>query len=373
VRKLISILVALGVVLSFSLVATPAAAVEEPVTVCLEEEIACVSDNYTIAFHNIGTLLAGDWIDVMFPVGTNTFFVSGVTVAKGAKMSSVLSTKCVCSGGTAIGGTYEIVNNLTVRITLGAGNNITKCDYVCITVNNVTNPASCNYHLEVGTTAHTPVDSEEYTIYCAKVALEGGKADPDTGLSPMNLISLPCYPDDESIEVVFKELFDEVEDTASTKTPFSFSVWYWDNENDTWLKYVSDSSFTDLDTIEPGKAYWVKPSTDITIKIHGDPYPPGQGPPLKWCYPRCWNMVGFASLVDMDAEVYLDYTRMIMNTGNYAVLAIWGWDAELQVYDPKDFDLNGSTGADDVLKPGEGYWMAFFEEACIIPPAQSTC
>jgi len=370
VRKLISILVALGVVLSFSLMAAPAAAVEEPVTVCLEEEIACTNDTYTISFHNIGTLLEGDWIDVMFPTGTNLFWMDDVSVYKGAKSSAVLSTKCECvSTAEAVTGTATTVSNTTVRFVLGASQNITKCDYVCITVENVTNPASCNYHLEVGTSAHTPVDSEEYTIYCAKIALEGGKADPDTGIPPMNLISLPCYPDDESIEVVLKELFDEVEDTASDPTPFSFSVWYWDNENDTWLKYVSDSSFTDLETIEPGKAYWVKPSTDITIKVHGDPYPPGQGPPRKWCYPRCWNMVGFASLIERDANEYLAYTLLTPSL-NYAVLAIWGWNEVTQAYETLDWDIAGGTA---VLEPGDGYWMAFFDEACIIPPAQSTC
>lgn len=367
-RKLISILVALGVVLSFSLMAAPAAAVEEPVTVCLEEEIACEADNYTIAFHNVGTLLAGDWIDIMFPKGTLAGSVSGISVSKGATKKSVLSATCACSGGAALTGNYTIVSNTTIRIALNGTSTIEKCDWVCITVRNVTNPASCNYHLEVGTSTHTPVDSEVYTIYCAKIDLVGGPADPDTGISPMNLISLPCYPDDESIEVVLAELFDEVEDTASTPTPFSFSVWYWDNASDTWMKYVSDSSFTDLDTIEPGKAYWVKPSDSITIKIHGDPYPPGQGPPIKWCYPRCWNMVGVASLnTSQSAAAYLKYAKLAPTYTGEAILAIWGWDELNQWY----IDMGWPT--DFVMTPGDGYWMAFLDEACIIPPPQSTC
>ena len=367
-RKLVSILVALGVVLSFSLMAAPAAAVEEPITVCLEEEVACQSDNYTIAFHNVGTLMATDWIDIMFPPGTNAFFVSGVSVTKGAKKSAVMAAPpaCYCSGGAAVTTTYTKVSNTTIRVILSAGQNITKCDWVCITVNNVTNPASCNYHLEVGTTTHTPVDSEEYTIYCAKVALVGGP--PVAGISPMNLISLPCYPDDEAIEVVLKELYDKVVKTANDPEPFSFSVWYWDNESDKWLKYVSDTSFNDLTTIEPGKAYWVKPSAAVTVKIHGDPYPPGQGPPIKWCYPRCWNMVGFASLVSMNATDYLKYAKLPPSFTGDAILAIWSWNEVLQVY----YDENwGPSGF--MMTPGKGYWMAFFDEACIIPPAQSTC
>jgi hypothetical protein len=369
VRKLVSILVALGVVLSFSLMAAPAAAVEEPITVCLEQEVACEADNYTIVFHNIGTLMTGDWIDIMFPAGTNVFYNTGATVTKGAKKANVLSAPpaCYCTGGAAVATlTPVIVSNTSLRIELDAGANITKCDWVCITVTNITNPASCNYHLEVGTTTHTPVDSEEYTIYCAKVGLIGGPPNP-AGISPMNLISLPCYPDDESIEVVLKALYDEVVRTAATATPFSFSVWYWDNESDTWLKYVSDTSFNDLTTMEPGKAYWIKPSADITIKIHGDPYPPGQGPPIKWCYPRCWNMVGFASLTDMLASDYLAYTKLPPGFTAEAVLAIWTWNEVMQWYE----DTGWPT--DFTMVPGKGYWMAFFDEACIIPPPQSTC
>jgi len=370
VRKLISILVALGVVLSFSLMATPAAAVEEPVNVYLENEIACVADNYSIVFHNVGTLMEGDFIDIMFPKGTKAGTIVGnASIVKGATKSAVTSKgACVATADAVDVLATDVVSNISVRITLNG--TIEKCDYVCITVENVTNPASCNYHLEVGTSTHTPVDSEEYTIYCAKIELVGD-VNPATGLDNMNLISLPCYPDDEAIEVVLVDLFDEVEDTAADPEPFSFSVWYWDAAAKTWMKYVSDSSFTDLDTIEPGKAYWIKPSYDIDFYIHGDPYPPGQGPPIKWCYPRCWNMVGFASLQDDFAANYLAYTKTGPAYTNECVAAIWGWDVENQWYDPLPWDLTGGATAE--LEAGQGYWMAFVTEGCIIPPAQSTC
>jgi hypothetical protein len=216
--------------------------------------------------------------------------------------------------------------------------------------------------LEVGTSTHTPVDSEPYTIYCAKISLAGGKT--MAGFDKMNLISLPCYPVDTAIEKVLATLFCQKAATASSAKPFSFSVWYWDNVNKKWLKYVSDTSFSDLKTIEAGKAYWIKPSTSITIWIHGSPYPPGQGPPIKWCYPFCWNMVGFASLKSMNATVYLNYAK-IPPAYSTAILAVWSFNSSTQLYHDEGWPT------DFIMTPGEGYWMAFITEACIIPPAPS--
>jgi hypothetical protein len=239
-----------------------------------------------------------------------------------------------------------------------------------INIYGIVNPVSCEHHLQVGSSTHTPVASETYTIYCAKLDLVGGK-NPDTGLDKMNLISLPCYPVDESIESVLADLFVRATATAGSAYPFSFSVWYWDNVAKTWLKYASDTSFDDLETIEPGKAYWVKPSQDATVYIHGFPYPAGQGPPVKWCYPFSWNMVGYASLVDDFASKYLAYTLIPPMYAQYCVLAIWDFDESTQLYAPTTWNgqVPPGVGNDPTLIHGQGYWMAFIAEGCIIPPA----
>jgi hypothetical protein len=382
VRKLISILVALGLLVSFSAMATPVAAVEEgSLDVCVGNPIAGQNSTYCITFHNIGTLKSedDDYIDIMFPTGTDTSGATVIRLQKSPKPPPPPDPWCApCDCDTDTAFVAPPAENLamdvqymddTIRIVLdGTDEYIEKCDFVLIVVDNVTNPTSCSHHLEVGTSTHTPVDSNDYTIYCTKIELNGGK-NPNTGLDVMNLISIPCYPIDTSIEVVLEKLFTMADVTASSAKPFTFSVWYYDSAAKKWLKYVSDSSFTDLKTIEAGKSYWIKPSQGITFFVHGTPYVPGQGPPVKWCYPRCWNMVGFASLVEMDPCDYLDYA-ILLPSGDSAVMAIWWFDNTPDVQRYMDTGWRSDTGCPSAirLKPGVGYWMAFFEEACIIPP-----
>jgi hypothetical protein len=378
VKKVFGIVIALALVLTMAVAsAVPAAAVSAPITVCLSNPIAGENSTYCIFFHN-NSLLKGadlDFIDLMFPMGTVCTGATVVSVEKSAAPYTWPAScgPCACpvdyaanvapAPVTPLSGYYQVASAKSIRVTLNVtGEIIDKCEFVMITVANVTNPWSCSHHLEVGTSTHTPVDSEDYTIYCARLVLAGGK-DPLTGLDKMNLISLPCYPIDTSIEVVLADLFCLKAATAGTSTPFSFSVWYYDNVNKAWVKYVSDTSFDDLETIEAGKAYWIKPSTNAVVYIHGSPYPPGQGPPVKWCYPFCWNMVGFASLTAMNASQYLHYTQIPFY--GHAVLAIWSFDSGNQIYHDEGWDT------DFEMTPGQGYWMAFIAEACIIPPAPS--
>jgi hypothetical protein len=382
VKKVFGIVLALALVLTMAVAsAVPAAAVSAgTVNVCVGNPLAMQNSTYCISFHNEGTLKGADndTIDIMFPTGTNVFWSTVVTVQKSPAPPpepTPWCAPCDCDAATEWGPpasplTFDSqkVGNQTIRIILyDAAQYVEKCNFVLIVVDNVTNPMSCSHHLEVGTSTHTPVDSEPYTIYCAKVELNGG-VNPNTGLAVMNLISLPCYPIDSSIEAVLVDLFLRAQVTAGSAHPFSFSVWYYDNANKEWLKYASDTSFTDLKTIEAGKAYWIKPSTNIDIYIHGYPYIGGQGPPVKWCYPFCWNMVGFASTVAMNASEYLDYT-VIPPAWTSAVQAIWRFDnaATNQWYVDTGWRSDGS--GDFQMVPGRGYWMAFIAEACIIPPA----
>lgn len=340
-KKLISILVALGLVLGLTLMATPAAATDVIVDVDLDNPLAGELAEYTIIFHNGSTLEGGvDYFDVMFPAGTNLTTVSAVAVYKAASVA-LLTTAPV-----AVAGLWWTVGDTDLRI--GLTDDIYKCEYVLIIVTDVTNPGPCFHHLQVGSSTHTPVASPDYTIYSAKMCLAEGK----------NLISLPDYPEDEAIEVVLAGLFDEL----ALDDDFEFSVWYWDAAAKEWVIYASDTSFDDLDTIEPGKAYWIKVNKDICFYYKGTPFPDDQGPPPKFCwYVRSFNMVGFSSLTAMNASVYLAYA----NVPYTMVMAIYDWDEATQSY----VDL-GWPWVDPILQPGQGYWMAFVDAACIIPPVQ---
>jgi hypothetical protein len=357
VRKIISILLALTMALLAVGAAVPAAAVEAPISVDVSEPLAGpVTADYTIDFHNVGLLLPGDWIDVLFPTGTDLTTITAVTVTKGPTKATDGTIPVVISGYTIL----LVPEPKSLRIYLV--DPIDKCEWVKIVIETVTNPASCNHVLEVGTSAHTPVDSETYTIYSTKMCLTGG---PDT----KNLISLPAYPADTKIEVVLADLFAEAAKTASSTTPFTFSVWYYDAAAKKWLKYASDSSFKDLKTMEAGKAYWIKCSYDICFYFKGDPYPEDQGPPVKFCqYVECWNMVGFASTsVATLASDYLKNTLLAPFYFQYAVDAIYYWDPVADKY--VDTLWNGQLGGPDFLMvPDRGYWMSFRDAACIIPP-----
>jgi hypothetical protein len=241
---------------------------------------------------------------------------------------------------------------------------IDKCEWVRIVLTDITNPKSCNHVLEVGTSAHTPVDSEPYTIYSIKMTICPDK----------ELISLPAYPADTKIEVVLADFFKKVADTANDPTPFTFSVWYYDAAAKKWLKYASDSSFKDLKTMEAGKAYWIKVNDCTDFYFKGEPYPEDQGPPIKFCqFVECWNMVGIASATDIYASDYLGNTLLSPTYTQYAVDAIFYWDNTLEKYVATTWNgqypiVGGAHGANDpLLESGRGYWMSFRDAACIIP------
>jgi hypothetical protein len=350
VRKLISILVVLGLVLGFSAIAAPVAAVSAPITVEVDNPITGENSTYTIVFHNDGTLIAGfDWIDVMFPAGTNATSATVVSVNKAATAAKLVTAPVAVGFGVVQqGDTY-------IRI---ATDDIYKCEWVEIVIDDVTNPAPCFHHLQVGTSSHTPVASEDYTIYSLKMCLSTGK----------NLISLPAYPEDPAIAVVLADLFAKVELTKNSATPFTFSVWYWDAAALKWLKYASDSSFKDLTKIEVGKAYWIKVNAPACFRFKGVGFPDDQGPPPKFCwYVRSFNMVGVTSTSNITASEYLKYTLLPPFFTQYAVVAIYEWSGTAYV----DLGWNGqylTPSGDPILQPGHGYWMAFIDAACIIPP-----
>jgi len=84
VKKIISILVALGVVLGLTVMATPVMAA--PVTnlnVTLTVNVACNVSCYNITFNCTNGISAGQWIRVEFPAGTDLTGLGAVTVNGG--------------------------------------------------------------------------------------------------------------------------------------------------------------------------------------------------------------------------------------------------------------------------------------------------
>jgi len=378
VKRILGIALALAVMLTM-VVAAPVSAVSEGtvevrfVPPCTN--IAGANATYAVIFHNRELLQAvdNDYIDIDFPLGTTFGALVDVTVT--AHLSQARArTPALDPAPVAILTQAATVTGRTVRIRLDDEAFILKSWWVRVVLEDITNPPSCDYVLQVGTSNVTPVTSSPYTIYTIKIELLEGK----------NLISLPAYPRDTSIEVVLAALFARA---AIPVPPFAFSVWYWDAWAQEWVIYASDTSFDDLTEMKAGKAYFVKVTEDIDFKFKGDPYQPCQGPPKKWDYPKSWNMVGIATTIDTAASMYLFDTMLPWPAYNtYAVSTIFGFDnawAVQQFYNtgwrPGQRDESSWMGQfppdqpappyqDVLLEAGKGYFMSFLDYSQIIPP-----
>jgi hypothetical protein len=364
VKKVFSIALALAVALSM-LIAVPVGAVTPgTIEVYVLNPLAGQLSDYEICFHNGSTLVAadGDFIDIMFPAGTDVTTVTAVTAVTGTSCETATNPLALTG--------YTLVGTTGIRIYVGA--DVLKCTYVVILVEDVTNPASCNHHLQVGSKTSTATPSDDYTIYTAKIELTPIK----------NFISLPAFPEDTSIAVVLADLFAKAAAEAGTATPFVFSVWYWDSWAQEWLIYSSDGAFSDLTNMEAGKAYWIKVNKDARFLFKGTPYPSSQGPPISWCYPACWSMLGIIGTTDTWASKYLKDAMLPWPAENtYAVSTIYDFDPVTEHYletswnpgQRDDITWMGvvnlwPTKSDFQLQPTRGYWMSFLGEACIIPP-----
>lgn len=200
--------------------------------------------------------------------------------------------------------------------------------------------------------ASTAVDtSSQHDSELCTVAESSGGVSLTAG---WNLISLPIVPFDTSIESVL----------ASLAFPYDLiSVWYYDCCEDEWLVY--GNGYTSLETMEDGKAYWVR--MRYPEEQHSDPSISGTYPYALWIfgtktpmppslpssYDVCdgWNMVGFRSVEEMTPEAYLAH----FSSSEYG--AICGWDPYLQ-----DWSTNPGN-----LMPGYGYWIPFSVAGAIHP------
>ena len=177
-----------------------------------------------------------------------------------------------------------------------------------------------------------------------------------------NLFSLPIVPFDTSIESVLAPLAKDK--YISFFDPY-LSIWHYDRCANSWATYGNGQ--TSLETIEDGKAYWMrmrKPGESyykwftfpVNLWVFGLKAP--KAPSSPSAYPVCpgWNMVGFRSTVDMDESLYLWSVA-----GDYSAGAIYGWNAGAV----QDWFIVGATND---LEVGLGYWIPFIDYGEIYPP-----
>ena len=186
-----------------------------------------------------------------------------------------------------------------------------------------------------------------------------------------NLISLPLVPFDTDLEAMLASVdtFDYYSYFASGKHVVQdnlLSIWNYDAATGDWLVYGNGQS--SLTTIEDGKSYWFRlryplftettytglpPNTcgNYSWWVFGTELPEPPAGPKVYSVEAGWNMVGFTSLTDLAANVYL---------GNWDAMGIpepviYGWDHgcfAVQKWSSIAF-------ASGNLVSGQGYWMAF--------------
>jgi len=370
VKRVLGIALALALALPM-LVAAPVGAVSEGsievlfVPPCTN--IAGANATYAVIFHNNELLLGddNDYIDIDFPAGTVLAPLATVTVTAHATAAHARSGAPAVTLRTIAQG-FDVTGR-TVRIRLDDEAFILKSEWVRVELDPITNPASCDYTLQVGTSNQTSKVSAPYTIYTIKIDLFPIK----------NLISLPAYPRDTSIEVVLAALFAR----AAAVPTFAFSVWYWDAWEQEWVIYASDTSFNDLTDMYAGKAYFIKVNQAVSFKFKGDPYQECQGPPKKWKYPPSWSMIGIPTTDVTWASDYLFDTMLPWPAYNtYAVSTIFGFNQIAQQFSNTGWrpgqrdDSSWMEGlvhpvyVDVPLVPGLGYFMSFSDYSQIIPP-----
>jgi hypothetical protein len=181
----------------------------------------------------------------------------------------------------------------------------------------------------------TSVASGTQTFACAGVSvnvpLEKG----------WNLMSLPIIPNKSLIGTLLAGIIDDVN-----------SVWYYDptiaDPIQRWRSYVPGGPTPTLTKIEDGKAYWIEMKNDGALTVEGVAIVlPGQMPPYYNVVPG-WNMVGFKSMANMEAQDYLNRTDWV----RIYKFQSGAW---------------GTVQATDNMTPCLGYWVAFSEPGTIYP------
>jgi hypothetical protein len=147
--------------------------------------------------------------------------------------------------------------------------------------------------------------------------------------SGWNLISLPFQPAETAIASVLSTIAG------------SYSI-VWSYAASSWKFYdPASSTGNTLTTLEPGKGYWVKTSSDQTLTVCGG------APSSTLNLSAGWNLIGYSG-----SACTASSTVLANVPGTLQI--VWGYTPpSWKFYDP-----NATTGNTlDQLCPGYGYWI----------------
>ena len=412
-KKVISIMLALGLVLAMSLMATPVMGATcmgnsvENCAVTLDNPVECETTCYNITFDLYSALSVGDKISITFPSAS---IIAAVTAADVTINGTAPLAFNVTSGGEmhiAVNRTFSAGDNVLVRVcnvdnpspvgsydvciktvwdpcpccasfSVVASGDISPKTAVWCPCHNVTTTITWANSTNITQvngwawgTGNWAVVGNTLSINCSAIAALGLNA---CAVLPIQIdfnpgcnrtltvtiadaanVSLAAGWNLMSLPIM--PIDTDIEAVLADVLSDVVSVWYYDGCTDQWGAYKNGAvADFGLETMETGKSYWVCMAAPGTLQLCGYALPCPPGSPPCYCYCHCWNMVGFHSTnTTMNLS---DYLANLSPAGSFFGALTW----------------TGATGWQTVypsttMVPGQGYWMAFTTEpACFAPP-----
>jgi len=164
-----------------------------------------------------------------------------------------------------------------------------------------------------------------------------------------NLISTPLMPTNNAMSTVISDISSNLE-----------SVWaYRYNEtagNFEWLVHTPGAGYDTLNYMDAGWGYWMNMNNADTLVIDGTFFPTGEEVPPTYKVYEGWNLIGFHSLTNKNASVYL------ANLKDSSGAATWSTLYRYPHGGPYD-----QITADEQMTRGDGHWVSMRADGTIIP------
>ena len=172
-----------------------------------------------------------------------------------------------------------------------------------------------------------------------------------------NMISLSCYENIDKTDIwIRNNSVDSTWDDAVTEGIILGLLYDWDRENQNYKNPLF------VDTLEPGRGYWLQANYDCELIVYSDAVGSGDITYLN----KNWSLIGLPYDTTIDKENLIihynvtdyNWTQATTNDNEeeepLILRFIYGWDTSSQFYTFR----NG-------LVPGYGYWMFAYHECTL--------
>jgi hypothetical protein len=262
--------------------------------------------------------------------------------------------------GTSVPPGDTVTVSATVTDNVGMGTVTATCDAFDAVDNTIPMTAGSDTYTGTATIKY-PMTTGDYMVTITAIDDKGNDATDDTLMLAVrsgatgteielaegwNLISLPLIPDNTDITVIISDTTLESGDVSSVGI-----VRAYDPATGDFPYYMPSDGSGDLTEMHDGQGYWVFMEEADTLTVTGREWPVPPDVPPFYTVVEEWNLIGFKSLVDMDAEEYL------VSFTAYPVL--WSYDAVMAMY---------TNVVEGTMEVGHGFWLWATKAGTIVPP-----